>query len=396
MIIGGGGNVEYSDMGDFDGDGRLDIVGVGGDGAGALIFWGPEPTRLTDPEAWESSFLEQTKDRGHFLYVRTRDINKDGAPDIVIGGRVQGTHNLKNMEGKRTAGIIWLEAPADKMDRRDPGKWTVHDIDSKTKGGHGFQFNDVDGDGDEDIINCNADWNTYEEEEHVVWYENPGTGSAAQKQEWKRHVIYEGSEFYSKAGVAVGDLDGDGLVDVCVPTTDAIFYFRETDLNPVKWDKIIIPKDQKARWRQRPLAMVDLNADGRMGLVGMLIHGNNKPAIGPLPPNKAAVYLMTYAGERPAADNWSTHVIKWGDVTTKRRKNFRGEKWDHWRFADVDRDGDFDIVGNCEEHCDDKKKTIIGVVWFENPRISKSGRADDGKRGAEDGAGQAPTLPESK
>jgi hypothetical protein len=174
----------------------------------------------------------------------------------------------------------------------------------------------------------------------------------------------------------VGDLDGDGLVDVCVPTTDEIFYFRKTDIKPVKWNRIIIPKDEKARWRQRPLAIADLNADGRMDLVGMLIHANNQPVIGQLPSNKAAVYLMTYAGKRPAADNWSTQVIKWGDGGAKGQKRFQGEKWDHCRFADVDRDGDLDIVGNCEEHYDAKKKTIIGVVWFENPLISKLGHAD--------------------
>jgi hypothetical protein len=115
-----------------------------------------------------------------------------------------------------------------------------------------------------------------------------------------------------------------------------------------------------------------------MDLVGMLIHDFN----GKLPADKAAVYLMTYAGNRPAADNWSTQVIKWGDGVDGQRK-FRGEKWDHCRFTDVDGDGDIDIVGNCEEHYDARRKTIIGVVWFENPRISSSADADDGKRGAE-------------
>ena len=102
VIVGVGVNPEYSDFGDFDGDGRLDIVGVGGHGAAAQIFWGPESSRVTEPTAWTSSFLPQTENRGHFLYVLTRDINRDGAPDIVIGGRVQGTESLENMEGKPT------------------------------------------------------------------------------------------------------------------------------------------------------------------------------------------------------------------------------------------------------------------------------------------------------
>jgi len=130
VAIGKGHNPEYSDFGDLDGDGFLDIVGVGGDRAGAKIFWGPDPSRVTDPAAWkDSGLLAESRDRGHFLYVRTRDLNRDGVPDIVIGGRVQGTHSLENMKGKRTAGIIWIEAPPAREDRRDPAKWVVHDID---------------------------------------------------------------------------------------------------------------------------------------------------------------------------------------------------------------------------------------------------------------------------
>ena len=39
---------------------------------------------------------------------------------------------------------------------------------------------------------------------------------------------------------------------------------------------------------------------------------------------------------------------------------------------DVDRDGDLDIVGNCEEYYtreNGKRKTLLGVVWFENPLL---------------------------
>ncbi len=111
----------------------------------------------------------------------------------------------------------------------------------------------------------------------MAWYENPGSASPNQKQEWPRHVIYQGNEFYSKAAVALGDLDGDGLIDLCVPATNEIFYFRKTGLNPVAWEKTMIPKDEKTRWLQRPLAIVDLNGDGKRDLVGMLIHDPTRP-----------------------------------------------------------------------------------------------------------------------
>jgi len=110
----------------------------------------------------------------------------------------------------------------------------------------------------------------------------------------------------------------------------------------------------------------DLDGDGKMELVGMLIRTQ---AQGKLPADKAAVYMMTYEGKRPAADNWTTHVIKWGDGDGAKGLNTSktGEKWDHCRFADVDGDGDLDIIGNCEEYYSEKFETIIGVAWLENP-----------------------------
>jgi hypothetical protein len=366
VIVGKGGNPENSAFGDFDGDGFLDIVGVGGEGAGIKIFWGPEPSRVTDPAAWtDGGTIPGTPNRGHILSVQSQDVNQDGATDILAGGRALGTHSTANVEGKKTAGIIWIEAPAAKEDRRNLSKWVIHDIDSSNKGGFAFVHNDVNMDGHLDIINCNADWNTRKSETEVVWYENPGHGSLEQKKEWRRHVIYQGGDFYSKAQVAIGDLDGDGLIDFCIPTETQIFFFRKTGVNPVSWERIIIPKDKKTQWLQRPLAMADLDGDGKMDLVGMLIYGKG---LNP-PPDKASVYWMSYSGTKPTADNWTTHVIKWGDGGTA--GGWRGEKWDNIRFGDIDGDGDLDIVGNCEEHHDAQKKTIIGVVWFENPTISK-------------------------
>ena len=308
-------------------------------------------------------------DRGHLLYVRSRDINGDGAMDIVAGGRVLGTHSTAKMAGKRTAGIVWIEAPADQGARRNLSKWTVHDIDPLTAGGHGFVFVDIDRDGDEDIANSNADWNTKPSDEMVLWYENPGTGSAQQKAPWPMHVIYKGSEIYSKGQMAAGDIDLDGRADLCVQTEKSVLYFRPTGQNPVTWERIVIPKPAMTQWLARPTKLGDINGDGRLDIVGMLIHDEK----GNLPADKASVFWMEWRGEKPRADNWITHVVKWSDGVNTGRK-YQGEKWDHCCFSDMDADGDLDIVGNCEEHYTgdrSKRTTNVGVVWFENPGSGK-------------------------
>jgi hypothetical protein len=61
---------------------------------------------------------------------------------------------------------------------------------------------------------------------------------------------------------------------------------------------------------------------------------------------------------------WHTHGIKWGDGFLGLGR-FNGEKWDQLLVHDVDGDGDPDLIANCEEY--NRLRSIIAVVWFENP-----------------------------
>lgn len=68
-----------------------------------------------------------------------------------------------------------------------------------------------------------------------------------------------------------------------------------------------------------------------------------------------------------------------------------GEKWDQVEFEDVDRDGDVDIVANCEEWWEDGGQLVsfwqshglstVAVVWFENRLYEEPHRFEE-----EDGA----------
>ena len=76
---------------------------------------------------------------------------------------------------------------------------------------------------------------------------------------------------------------------------------------------------------------------------------------------------MEYEGKEPHADNWTTHVIKWGDGYDG-KDNHVGEKWDQAFLYDVDHDGDTDIIANCKEYGTDYLPPVaLAVVWFENP-----------------------------
>jgi hypothetical protein len=369
-----GVNPENAALGDFDGDGNLDVAAAQGwsrlafwEGSepGIRMVWGPPPDRVMDESAWsDGGRIPATIDRGHLIYVVPHDVNRDGATDIVSGGRVHGGN-------QRKGGVIWIEAPSNQADRRDLSKWAVHDIDPDQYSAHGLALTDIDADGDKDIALANADFDTPEDEEKVLWYENPGKGAPAQKGPWPIHVIYRGSEFYGKPQIATADLDGDGLEDLFTQTAQDIYWFRKTGVGPVSWEMVRIEKAPAAQWLSRPVRVVDLNGDGRLDLVGMLVHEDRI-----LPGDKAAAFWMEYRGDKPRADNWTTHVIKWGSGRMMRLSMF-GEKWDQANFADVDRDGDLDIVANCEEWWVDEgdyrffwnrllDPISVSVVWFEN------------------------------
>ena len=230
----------------------------------------------------------------------------------------------------------------------------------------GFVFEDLNKDGNADIVVANPDWDTPDNEDKVLWYENPGPHSEAIKDKWRKHVVYKTPDLFPKAQVGIGDLNQDGKTDLVVQSDNYVYYLEQQE-NPDKWKVNKIRKPEITRWVTRPLKVVDLDGNGRLEIVGMTIHN-----YGYTPFGKASVFWMEYLGEKPGINNWQTHVIKWSDGIFS-GSNGIGEKWDHMRFVDLDRDGDLDIIANCEEYyeiVERERKTLLGVVWFENPTIS--------------------------
>ena len=374
LVNGSGVNPEHSTLADFDGDGNLDVAVAQGESSlpfwegsqpGIRLVWGPPAGEVLEEEAWvDGGRIPATIDRGHLIYVLPLDVNGDGASDIVSGGRIHSGNGTKG-------GVIWVEAPAPRDERRDLTQWIVHDIDPEQFSAHGLVPADIDMDGDMDLALANADFDTPEQEEKILWYENPGTGRPEQKDPWPAHVIFQGSEFYPKVQVAVADLDGDGLEDLLTQTNEEILFFKKTGVSPVTWERIAVQKDPIARGPSRPLKVADINGDGRQDVFGMLVHDG-----GVIAGDKASAFWMEWRGRKPGPDNWNTHVIKWGSGKPMILPIF-GEKWDQVDITDVDGDGDLDAVANCEEWWEadiefrffwDPKVNArsVAVVWFEN------------------------------
>ena len=355
FTIGSVSNAESAAFGDFDSDGYIDVAVAHGEelaaNSGVFIIWNPDNYQLMWlSEHWaRSPDIPGTIDGGHYHFIKCRDISGDGIDDIIVGGRGKNPN----------AGLKWIETPRN-GDIHNMSSWNVYDIDSNLESGHGFEFCDFDLDNDEDIVLCNSDWDTKDEEEKVIIYENPGNESVYFRTNWTKHIIYQGSEFYSKEQVTCADLNNDSYKEIAMQTINHIYIFENPSNLSEPWNLIKIPKAEITQWRARTIKIGDINQDGKMDIVGMLIHKD-----GYLGTDKGAVFWMECEGSNLLEDNWTTHIIKWGGGFIGLGR-YNGEKWDQCIFEDVDLDGDLDIVANCEEY-NTLGFVFLAVVWFENP-----------------------------
>lgn len=359
-------NAENAAFGDLNGDGRMDIVVVQGvehhrDSAAVRILWGerfPDPAAPPKNYLWtDGGPLSASVGLGHYLYVKVADLDGSGHPDIVVGGRAArmagGARTPQALTGLTWTGIRWFRNPlAAGGDPRDPAQWHMHALDPAIPSGHGFALADLDGDGFLDLVVNNADWDTLDSEKAILLYRNPGPERVM--EHWPAVTLYRSPEFYGKEQVAVADLDGDGRRDIVAQSEDVVHLFwNRSERGELGFMHEEIEKHPALRWRSRPIAVADLNGDGRPDIVGAAIHRDGR-----LPKNVAALWWLAQTPE-----GWVPHGIKWGSGFLG-LGTFNGEKWDNLVLVDANGDGRMDIVANVEEM--NRIRSILAVVWFEN------------------------------
>ncbi len=121
-----------------------------------------------------------------------------------------------------------------------------------------IQLADVNNDGSLDVITATCDGLG-----GVVWYENPrGHGGNAASDTWTRHIIEAPVDWYCGHDVLIGDLNGDGKLDVVIRVEDGptIVYFQN---GPDSWSKVVLSNADPGGGA----ALLDVNRDGKLDIV---------------------------------------------------------------------------------------------------------------------------------
>jgi prepilin-type N-terminal cleavage/methylation domain-containing protein len=160
----------------FDGDSYEDVVGTFGTD---VTWW------VNDGDPWEDDWSDYDIDDGSSQMegIHVGDIDGDGDSDVV--GIVTASK------------VSWWENTTPKSD-----DWTEHSI-ATDFGGTSVVLADFDMDNDLDLLGGSEGGNK------IVWWENSGGGSFSGTS-----VIVSGTEVNGVSELAVGDVDGDGDLDI--------------------------------------------------------------------------------------------------------------------------------------------------------------------------------------
>lgn len=291
-------------LADLDGDGRLEFIT--GQQYGT-IFW----YHCDAPDRWSRHVLghDSPSDVGACVL----DVDGDGHPDLVAGG-------------------AWYR---NSQDERRPFERFV--FDENLRGVHDVLTADIDGDGRPEII-------TMSDRNDLRWYHIPDDPT----QPWPHHFI--GPPVH--AGASVGDLDGDGHLDIV--RTD--MWFQNVDGDGSRWVEHAIgpntppPPDFQPHfaWNATKAMVVDVNGDGRLDVVFTDAE---------IPGGKVW-WMENTNGEGTA---WRRHEIA-GGFTDVEGKGMRRGAYHSLFVGDLDGDGDRYVL-SCEMEAVCGQRPPRWYVW---------------------------------
>lgn len=288
------------------------------------------PTRergtLTNPTRERGTqFTEHLiRDKYGYAYgIAAADLDGDGDLDLVSSD----TTDDKTPQ-KENGTLLWFENDG-------KGNFTQHIIAKNENGWfERLSLGDIDGDGQLDVAVV------LNREGSIAWFRNSGKPATEQ---WQRYSIVKAG-LPGAYDVALGDFDGDGLLDAAASSWtrgNRFVYYR----NPGKedhakeWTAQVIEEQVK---ETRTICVADFNGDGRLDILGTAS-------------NTSLVVWYENVAKPKEPPTWKKHVID--DKTPAPI---------HGHPADMDGDGDLDVVMAFGMREYNVARDKHHVAWYEN------------------------------
>ena len=340
--------VEDARFADFDRDGRLDAVVSATENRSEKvgIHWLTAQSSVHDASAWSGNWLVPEV-RYQFIKLALGQIDGRNGEDIVVGSK----------SDNKPARLIWYQSPLNP----NPGnldQWRAHEV--ATIGWvDSVDILDVNGDGRPDIL--------MNYKHHLAWYENPGDG-ADNSQHWVEHMISTSSgSYYARCNGAESAPAALRLVvgaDIAVSAVgDAILWSVSKELDEKdrwtgRWlqhsikSTDVVPRDPEHEdYAIKSIACGNLDGDDRPDIVVSTSgrgHG-------------------VFALMNMRAGNLE-QTLEMQVIASATYNSYKGIKHDDVRLADVDLDGDLDIVTTEENGSRTAWWSTrgLGLIWYEN------------------------------